>query len=62
LKNGVCGLTATPVGRLVEQFLTAAYQATPITKVGSDIDLNTFSAAYARNFLDDIIHPFEHGG
>ncbi len=45
---------SNPVGRLVEQFITAAYQAHPYHRptIGWMSDLNTFSATDAQNFFD----------
>jgi predicted Zn-dependent peptidase len=45
---------SNPIGRLIEQFLTAAYQAHPYHRptVGWTSDLNTFSATDAQEFFD----------
>jgi len=50
---------SNPVGRLVEQFLTAAYQAHPYHRptVGWMSDLNTFSASDAQKFFDEYYIP-----
>jgi predicted Zn-dependent peptidase len=50
---------SNPVGRLVEQFLTAAYQAHPYHRptVGWMSDLNTFSASDAQKFFDQYYIP-----
>src|ERR1700722_8098128 len=48
-----------PGGRLVEQFLTAAYQAHPYHRptIGWMSDLNTFSASDAQKFFDEYYIP-----
>ncbi len=50
---------SNPVGRLVEQFLSAAYQAHPYHRptVGWMSDLNTFSASDAQKFFDEYYIP-----
>lgn len=50
---------SNPVGRLVEQFITAAYQAHPYHRptIGWMSDLNTFSASDAQNFFDEYYIP-----
>jgi len=50
---------SNPVGRLVEQFLTAAYQAHPYHRptIGWMSDLNTFSATDAQKFFDEYYIP-----
>jgi predicted Zn-dependent peptidase len=50
---------SNPVGRLVEQFLTAAYQAHPYHRptIGWMSDLNTFSATDAQHFFDQYYIP-----
>jgi predicted Zn-dependent peptidase len=50
---------SNPVGRLVEQFLSAAYQAHPYHRptVGWMSDLNTFSASDAQRFFDEYYIP-----
>jgi predicted Zn-dependent peptidase len=50
---------SNPVGRLVEQFLTAAYQAHPYHRptIGWISDLNTFSASDAQKFFDEYYIP-----
>jgi predicted Zn-dependent peptidase len=50
---------SNPVGRLIEQFLTAAYQAHPYHRptVGWMSDLNTFSATDAQHFFDEYYIP-----
>src|SRR5258707_11473593 len=50
---------SSPVGRLIEQFITAAYQAHPYHRptVGWMSDLNTFSATDAQKFFDEYYIP-----
>jgi len=50
---------SNPVGRLVEQFITASYQAHPYHRptIGWMPDLNTFSASDAQKFFDDYYIP-----
>jgi predicted Zn-dependent peptidase len=50
---------SNPVGRLVEQFITAAYQAHPYHRptIGWMSDLNTFSATDAQKFFDAYYIP-----
>ncbi len=54
---------SNPVGRLVEQFVNASFQAHPYHRptVGWMSDLNSFSATDAQNFLRQVLHPVEHG-
>jgi predicted Zn-dependent peptidase len=50
---------SNPVGRLIEQFITAAYQAHPYHRptIGWMSDLNTFSATDAQKFFDAYYIP-----
>jgi predicted Zn-dependent peptidase len=50
---------SNPVGRLLEQFVTAAYQAHPYHRptIGWMSDLNTFSATDAQKFFDEYYIP-----
>jgi predicted Zn-dependent peptidase len=50
---------SNPIGRLVEQFITAAFQAHPYHRptIGWISDLNTFSATDAQNFFDRYYIP-----
>jgi predicted Zn-dependent peptidase len=50
---------SNPIGRLIEQFLTAAFQAHPYHRptVGWMSDLNTFSATDAQKFFDEYYIP-----
>jgi predicted Zn-dependent peptidase len=50
---------SSPVGRLLEQFTTAAFQAHPYHRptIGWMSDLNTFSATDAKNFFDKYYVP-----
>lgn len=50
---------SNPVGRLLEQFITAAFQAHPYQRptVGWMSDLNTFSATDAQRFFDHFYVP-----
>ena len=50
---------SNPIGRLLEQFLTAAFQAHPYHRptVGWMSDLNTFSATDAQHFFDRYYVP-----
>ncbi len=50
---------SNPVGRLVEQFITASFQAHPYQRptVGWMSDLNSFSASDAQNFFDQYYIP-----
>ena len=50
---------SNPIGRLLEQFITAAFQASEYHRptIGWMADLNSFSATDAEK-----LHPFEHGG
>src|ERR1017187_10192420 len=50
---------SNPVGRLLEQFITAAYQAHPYHRptIGWMSDLNTFSATDAQKFFDAYYIP-----
>ena len=52
-----------PVGRLVEQFLAAAFTAHPYGQpvVGWPSDLHAFSATDAQEFFDRYYVPVEHG-
>ncbi len=50
---------SNPIGRLLEQFVTAAYQAHPYHRptIGWMADLNSFSAADAQHFFDEYYVP-----
>jgi predicted Zn-dependent peptidase len=50
---------SNPVGRLLEQFVTAAYQAHPYHRptIGWMADLNSFSATDAQHFFDKYYIP-----
>ncbi len=50
---------SNPIGRLVEQFITAAYQAHPYHRptIGWMSDLNSFSATDAQQFFDEYYIP-----
>ena len=50
---------SNPIGRLIEQFITAAYQAHPYHRptVGWMSDLHTFSATDAQKFFDQYYIP-----
>jgi predicted Zn-dependent peptidase len=50
---------SNPIGRLLEQFVTAAYQAHPYHRptIGWMSDLNSFSATDAKNFFDKYYIP-----
>src|SRR6185369_11253875 len=50
---------SNPVGRLIEQFLTAAFQAHPYHRptIGWMADLNSFSATDAQHFFDEYYIP-----
>src|SRR6266481_6781203 len=50
---------SSPVGRLLEQFVTAAYQAHPYHRptIGWMADLNSFSATDAQHFFDQYYIP-----
>jgi predicted Zn-dependent peptidase len=50
---------SNPIGRLVEQFISASYQAHPYHRptIGWISDLNTFSATDAQNFFDRYYIP-----
>ena len=50
---------SNPIGRLVEQFLTASFQAHPYHRptIGWMSDLNTFSATDAQHFFDRYYIP-----
>ena len=50
---------SNPIGRLLEQFVTAAYQAHPYHRptLGWMADLNSFSATDAQNFFDRYYIP-----
>jgi predicted Zn-dependent peptidase len=50
---------SSPIGRLLEQFVTAAYQAHPYHRptIGWMADLNTFSATDAQHFFDEYYIP-----
>jgi predicted Zn-dependent peptidase len=50
---------SNPIGRLLEQFTTAAYQAHPYHRptIGWMSDLNTFSATDAQKFFDEYYIP-----
>jgi predicted Zn-dependent peptidase len=50
---------SNPIGRLLEQFTTAAFQAHPYHRptIGWMSDLNTFSATDAKNFFDKYYIP-----
>ncbi|HYK51856.1 MAG TPA: pitrilysin family protein [Terriglobales bacterium] len=50
---------SSPIGRLLEQFVTAAYQAHPYHRptIGWMADLNTFSATDAQHFFDQYYIP-----
>ena len=54
---------SNPIGRLVEQFITEAYQAHPYHRptIGWMSDLNTFSATDAPAVFRRILHSLEHG-
>ena len=55
---------SNPIGRLVEQFDAAAFQAHPYHRptIGWMSDLNTFSATDAKKFFDEYYVPVQHGG
>ena len=50
---------SNPIGRLLEQFVTAAYQAHPYHRptIGWVADLNSFSATDAQHFFDQYYIP-----
>ena len=50
---------SSPVGRLIEQFITASFQAHPYQRptVGWTSDLNSFSATDAQKFFDQYYIP-----
>src|ERR1700692_4978380 len=50
---------SNPIGRLLEQFTTAAFQAHPYHRptIGWISDLNTFSATDAKNFFNTYYVP-----
>ncbi len=50
---------SNPIGRLLEQFTTAAFQASPYHRptIGWMSDLNTFSATDAKKFFDEYYVP-----
>lgn len=50
---------SNPIGRLLEQFQTAAFQASPYHRpgIGWPSDLNTFSATDAKDFFDEYYVP-----
>src|SRR5712692_12036170 len=50
---------SNPIGRLLEQFVTAAYQAHPYHRptIGWMADLNSFSATDAQHFFDQYYIP-----
>jgi predicted Zn-dependent peptidase len=50
---------SNPIGRLLEQFTTAAFQASDYHRptIGWMSDLNTFSATDAKNFFDEYYIP-----
>jgi len=50
---------SNPIGRLLEQFTTAAYQAHPYHRptIGWMADLNSFSATDAQHFFDEYYIP-----
>src|SRR5207237_10829881 len=50
---------SNPIGRLLEQFVTAAFQAHPYHRptIGWMSDLNSFSATDARRFFDTYYIP-----
>src|SRR5581483_4482386 len=50
---------SNPIGRLLEQFTTAAFQASQYHRptIGWMSDLNTFSATDAKNFFDEYYIP-----
>src|SRR6266851_4562712 len=50
---------SNPIGRLLEQFVTAAYQAHPYHRptIGWMSDLNSFSATDAQKFFDEYYIP-----
>lgn len=50
---------SNPIGRLLEQFTTAAFQASPYHRptIGWMSDLNTFSATDAQKFFDEYYVP-----
>ena len=50
---------SNPIGRLLEQFVTAAFQANEYHRptIGWMSDLNTFSATDAQNFFDEYYIP-----
>ena len=53
-----------PIGRLIEQFLAAAFTAHPYGQpvVGWPSDLTTFSATDAVEFSRPLLRPLEHDG
>ena len=55
---------SNPIGRLLEQFVTAAFQASQYHRptIGWMSDLNTFSATDAAEILPRVLHPVEYGG
>ena len=52
-------IDSNPIGRLLEQFTTAAFQAHPYHRptIGWMSDLNSFSATDAKNFFDQYYIP-----
>ncbi len=54
---------SNPIGRLLEQFVTASFAAHPYHRptIGWMWDLNSFSATDAQNFFDKYYVPVEHG-
>ncbi|MGO9126744.1 MAG: M16 family metallopeptidase [Terriglobales bacterium] len=52
-------IDSSPTGRLFEQFITAAFQASPYHQpgIGWISDLNSFSASDAQNFFDEYYVP-----
>jgi len=50
---------SNPIGRLVEQFVSTAFQAHPYHRagIGWPSDLNSFSATDAKNFFDEYYIP-----
>jgi predicted Zn-dependent peptidase len=50
---------SSPIGRLIEQFITASFQAHPYHRptVGWTSDLNSFSATDAQKFFDEYYIP-----
>ncbi len=55
---------SSPTGRLVEQFLSVAYDGSPYHRpgIGYTSDLRHFSATDAARLLQDILRAEQHGG